>query len=81
MIRGVKVYTVGDRAIFLVNGNVVNALTAARVERGPDLVPLIRGKLQRQSEGSEAFYRRVQMRPITAFPPAILAAAGFEKNS
>ncbi len=72
-----ELYTVGDRAIFLVNGHVVNALTEARVARDTARVPLTRGKLQLQSEGSEVFYRRVQLRPITAFPPEILAASGF----
>lgn len=77
--NSVELYTVADRAVFLVNGRVVNALIDAKVKRGADLVPLTRGKLQLQSEAAEVFYRRVQLRPITAIPRAILVLAGLEK--
>ena len=78
--NSVEVYAVGDRAVFLVNGRVVNALIDAKVKRGADLLPLTRGKLQIQSEAAEVFYRRVQLRPITAFPAGLLVEAGLGKT-
>lgn len=71
-----EVYTVGDRAVFLVNGKIVNALADAKIKQGDQLVRLAKGKLQIQSEAAEVYYRRVQIRPITAIPAEILAAAG-----
>jgi hypothetical protein len=40
---------------------------------------LCRGKLQIQSEGAEAYYRRIEIRPITDYPADIRAAAGFDQ--
>lgn len=71
-----EVYTVGDRAVFLVNGQVVNALTDAKVKQGDKLVSLSKGKLQIQSEAAEVFYRRMQIRPIDVIPAEVLAQAG-----
>jgi hypothetical protein len=71
-----ELYVIGDRAVFLVNGHVVNALTGASIKQGDQLVSLTRGKLQLQSEGAEVFYRRMQIRPISAIPAEILTQAG-----
>ncbi|MEO7702075.1 MAG: DUF1080 domain-containing protein [Opitutus sp.] len=74
----VELYTVGDRAIYLVNGHVVNALLDTGIIDAGTIRPLTRGKLQLQSEGAEIFYRRVQIRPITSIPHDILVAAAWE---
>ena len=35
-------------------------------------------QLHIQSEGAEAYYRRIEIRPITDYPADIRAAAGFD---
>lgn len=63
----VEVYTVGDRMAFVVNGTPNMVLFRTRY-RGQ---PLTKGKLQLQSEAAEVKYRRVKIRPITAFPASL----------
>lgn len=60
----VEVYTVGDRMAFVVNGTPNMVLFRTRYQGKP----LTRGKLQIQSEAAEVQYRRIKLRPITAFP-------------
>lgn len=69
-------YTLGQRAIFVVNGqvvqviqNMVNKATPGRPE-----TPLISGLIQIQSEGAEVDYRRIKIRSISELPPAITSA-------
>jgi hypothetical protein len=70
----IDLYVVGDRAVHVVNGEVVLALEQAR---GLDDAPLTTGRLQVQSEGAECFLRDLRWRPITQLPASIAAAAGF----
>lgn len=63
-------YVIGSQAIHLVNGRVVLSLDKARVK---DNKPLVKGKIQIQSEGCELYYRNMRVAPITAFPAKILA--------
>lgn len=62
----------------VVNGHVVNVLHNIANVEGPEhtVVPLSRGQLQIQSEGAEAYYRRVELQPIKDFPAEIKKAAG-----
>jgi Domain of Unknown Function (DUF1080) len=62
-------YVLGQQAIHTVNGHVVLSLDKARLKDG---TPLVSGKIQIQSEGSEVYYRNVRLRPITAFPAQLL---------
>jgi hypothetical protein len=64
---------VGDTAIQLVNGQVVLRLTASRKITGGDFVPLTGGRLQLQMEGSEIFFREIEIMPLTAVPAALAA--------
>jgi len=70
----------GDRAVFLVNGHVVNALSRAGIAQDDTPRNLTRGKLQLQSEGAEVYYRRMQIRPIGAIPETMLVAAGLKSS-
>ncbi|WP_411844885.1 DUF1080 domain-containing protein [Roseibacillus persicicus] len=65
-----ELYTVGDRAIFVVNGTPNMALfdTAQKGPEGKGLVALTKGKIQLQSEAAEVFYRDIKLRPISSFP-------------
>lgn len=65
-------YTLGQRAIFVVNGqvvqviqNMVNKGTSGRPE-----TPLTAGLIQIQSEGAEVDYRRIKIRSISELPAA-----------
>lgn len=60
----IEVYTIGDAAVFVVNGKPNMALTKA-IFGGK---PLTKGKIQIQSEAAEVFYRNIRIRPISEFP-------------
>lgn len=59
-----------DTAVHVVNGQVVMVLRNSRVvnQSGETLQSLQRGKIQFQSEGAEAYYRRIQIMPIESIP-------------
>lgn len=67
-----ELFTVGDRAVFVVNGtpNMVLFDTAQSRPDGKGRVTLTKGKIQLQSEAAEVFYRNIKLRPIEAFPSA-----------
>jgi hypothetical protein len=60
----VEIYTVGDDAIFVVNGVPNMALKDTRLGGKP----LTKGKLQIQSEAAEVFYRNIRIKPLKSFP-------------
>ncbi len=70
----IEVYTVGQRAIHVVNGRVVLAVENTRLRDG---TPLTAGQLQLQSEAAEVFYRRLRIRPLDAMPAALSLTAAF----
>lgn len=72
-----EIYTIGDLAVHVVNGKVVNALSNARYKVDGATVPLRSGKIQIQSEAAAAYYKHIQMRSIQKFPNEIAEAAGF----
>ena len=65
-------YCFGDTAVHVVNGKVVMVLYHSKHLVKDKMTPLTKGKIQLQSEGSEVFYRRVRMLPITAIPSNLL---------
>ena len=67
------VYVLGNTAIHMVNGAVV--MVAEDIVRD-DGTPLSEGHIQIQSEGAEAWYRDMRIRPIDAFPAAVRDEAG-----
>ncbi|NJC27765.1 ThuA domain-containing protein [Neolewinella antarctica] len=73
----IELYTIGDRAVHVVNGQVVNAIEGAFENIHGEARPLVRGKLQLQSEAADAYFRRVRIRPLVEFPAAVLAGAGW----
>lgn len=73
----IDLYTVGNSAIYMVNGHVVNALTNAGIQiADKSITPLTKGKIQLQSEGAEVYYKDVTIQSITDFPADIKKAAG-----
>lgn len=75
-----ELYTLGRTAVYVVNGNVVQVLhdigrvADPKEKPAPEPRPLSAGQIQIQSEGAECYYRRMEIQPITAFPPTIQTA-------
>ena len=67
-----EVYTVGQQAVHLVDGQVVLVLHNIRLHESGTTRPLTSGKIQLQSEGSELFYRNIEMQSIREIPAALL---------
>jgi hypothetical protein len=67
-----EVYAVGQQAVHLVDGKVVLVLHNIRLHENGTTRPLTSGKIQLQSEGSELFYRNIEMRSIKGIPAALL---------
>lgn len=53
-----------DMALHIVEGEIVMAVYQPRYYDGSEWVPLNKGKLQIQSEGSEAYFKNVQIKSI-----------------
>lgn len=70
----VDLYTIGDKAIHVVNGKVVLAIYDAKNHEGE---PLTSGQIQIQSESAEAYAKDIAIRPIKKFPRKLRKAAGF----
>ncbi|HEY4325263.1 MAG TPA: DUF1080 domain-containing protein [Mucilaginibacter sp.] len=61
-------YCHGDTSIHIVNGKVMMVLYHNRqLETGQEL-PLIKGKIQIQSEGAEVYYRQIKIQQIDRLP-------------
>jgi len=65
-------YCYRDTSIHTINGKVMMILVHSRqLEKGEEL-PLIKGKLQIQSEGAEVFYKDIKIRSIRFIPNELL---------
>jgi len=56
------------KSLHIVNGKVVMILKNSRNIVAGKAVPLIKGKIQLQSEGAETFYKNIEIKEITALP-------------
>jgi hypothetical protein len=70
-----EIFTLGRKAVHVVNGHVVMAIDNIRLRGGE---PLSKGKIQIQSEGAEVYYRDVKIQPITDFPADIWKQSGLK---
>jgi hypothetical protein len=57
-----------DTAIHIINGKVNMMLTGSHLEKNGSSVPLVKGVIQLQSEGSEVFFRKIEIRKIEEIP-------------
>ncbi|MGF1577775.1 MAG: DUF1080 domain-containing protein [Gemmataceae bacterium] len=64
----IEVFAVDDKAIHIVNGKVVMRLSGLSRRDNGKVVPLIKGKLQIQSEGAEVYYREMMIRLVDQIP-------------
>jgi len=60
-----ELYTFGQKAVFVVNGHLVNVIENTRINGN---APLVSGQIQIQSEGAEVEYRRIRIQSITEIP-------------
>lgn len=56
------------KSLHIVNGQVVMVLSDSRYYDNGTFKPLTEGKIQLQSEGSEVYYKDIQIRPLDKFP-------------
>jgi hypothetical protein len=63
-----EVIALGGTGIHVLNGQVTLVISNARQPLDGRLVALRRGRIQLQSEGAEVFYRKIEVRPMEAFP-------------
>jgi hypothetical protein len=69
----VEVFTVGNESVHVVNGHPVVHVKGAVLEQGAEgSVPLVRGRIQLQSESMEVFFRAISLEPIERIPAALL---------
>ena len=61
-------YCFGSTGIHVVNGVVNMIINNSRQFEGDKEIPLVKGKIQIQSEGAEVFYKNIKITPITRLP-------------
>ena len=56
------------KSLHIVNGKVVMILQNSRYKKDGEVVPLVLGKIQIQSEAAEVFYKDIEIKEIDAMP-------------
>ena len=65
-------YCHGDTSVHMINGKVMMVLYhSSQLENG-HAIPLVKGKIQIQSEGAEVFYKNIIVQPLDAIPARLL---------
>lgn len=65
-------YCHGDTSVHVINGKVMMVLYhSSQLENGK-IIPLVKGKIQIQSEGAEVFYKEIKVENISSIPANIL---------
>jgi hypothetical protein len=65
-------YCHGDTSIHVVNGKVAMVLYHNSQNDNGKLTPLVKGKIQFESEGAEVFYREIMLQGIDKLPAGLL---------
>jgi hypothetical protein len=65
-------YCFKDTSVHVVNGNTVMVLYKSRQQDGDRFTPLIKGKIQIQSEGAEVYYKDIFIESLKGIPPVLL---------
>ncbi|MBS1660432.1 MAG: DUF1080 domain-containing protein [Bacteroidetes bacterium] len=68
----VDLYCHGDTSVHVINGKVVMVLYHLGQVEGGQVSPLVKGKIQLQSEGAEVFYKQVKIQSIDRIPAGML---------
>jgi hypothetical protein len=61
-------YCHGDTSVHVVNGKAMMVLYHSGQLDDGRVTPLVKGKIQIQSEGAEVFYKQIRIRPLEAIP-------------
>ena len=69
----VEIYTIGDKMVHIVNGDLNMVLLNTRQKTKEGEAPLTKGQIQIQSEAAEIYYRDIKLTPIKEFPAEIKA--------
>lgn len=65
-------YCKGDTSVHVINGKVMMVLYhSSQLENG-QVLPLVKGKIQIQSEGAEIYYKQIMIKPLDTIPIALL---------
>jgi hypothetical protein len=64
-------YCYKDTSIHVVNGKVVMVLYNSREISNNEFVPLVKGKIQLQSEGGEIFFKNIRVKHIDKLPDTL----------
>jgi Domain of Unknown Function (DUF1080) len=65
-------YCRGDTSVHVINGKVMMVLYhSSQLEKG-QVLPLVKGKVQIQSEGAEVFYKHIMLEPLGVIPAGLL---------
>jgi hypothetical protein len=65
-------YCHGDTSVHMINGKVMMVLYHSSQMENGKVLPLVKGKIQIQSEGAEVFYKNIMVEPLDAIPAAFL---------
>jgi hypothetical protein len=65
-------YCHGDTSVHVINGKVMMVLYHSSQADNGKVLPLVKGKLQIQSEGAEIFYKHITIEPLNAIPADFL---------
>ncbi len=65
-------YCHGDTSVQMINGKVMMVLYNSRQWENGQAIPLVKGKIQIQSEGAEIFYKHIMIEPLNQIPAAFL---------
>lgn len=65
-------YCHGDTSVQMINGKVMMVLYNSRQLKNGQAIPLVKGKLQIQSEGAEIFYKHIMVESLNAIPAEFL---------
>lgn len=67
-------YCYGDTSVHVINGKVMMVLYHSKQIENGQATPLVKGKIQIQSEGAEIFYKHIMVEPLHAIPFEYLSA-------
>lgn len=66
-----EIFTVGNSAIYVIDGKIVNVVQNVRAVGNGETVPLAGGPILLQSEGAEVYYRNAGIRMLTRWPAGL----------
>jgi hypothetical protein len=67
-----ELYCHGDTSVHVMNGKVMMVLYHSSQSQKGQVLPLVKGKLQIQSEGAEVFYKHIMLKPLDRIPAGFL---------